>query len=234
VYPDHALLWKTAVTLFVARCGQVSVPGDVRSVVEAVYGDGALDDVPPALTHLANDADGNRQAARAHAWANLLTVGRGYDGEHHGWQHDVKTPTRLGEEQITLRLAKTAGDAVVPWCADPDTRRAWALSEVSVRRAKVDGVPKPESRDVRAAVERAVAAWPDWEREAVPVLVLEEAADLYADADATSDGGGPTLGAELARVERRRDVAVNRRRWQFGLRDELVARALASTPSGSG
>ena len=177
VYPDHALLWKTAVTLFVAQGGRVSVPGDVRSVVEAVYGDGALDDVPPALTRSASDADGERQAARSHAWANLLVVGRGYDGEHHGWQHDVKTPTRLGEEQITLRLAKLAGGAVVPWCADADPRRAWALSEVSVRRTKIDGVPKPESRDMRAAVERTMASWPEWEREAVPVLVLEKAAD---------------------------------------------------------
>ena len=177
VYPDHALLWKTAVTLFVAQGGRVCVPADVRSVVEAVYGDGALDDVPPALTRSASDADGERQAARAHAWANLLTVGRGYDGEHHGWQHDVKTPARLGEEQITLRLAKMAAGAVVPWCADPDPRRAWALSEVSVRRTKIDGVPKPESRDVRAAVDKTMASWPEWEREAVPVLVLEKAAD---------------------------------------------------------
>ena len=177
VYPDHALLWKTAVMLFVQQGGRVSAPGDVRSVVEAVYGDGALDDVPPALTRSASDAEGARQAARAHAWANLLTVDRGYDGEHYGWQHDVQTPTRLGEEQITLRLARMEGGTVVPWCADPDPRRAWALSEVSVRRTKIDGVPSPASREVRAAVESAKASWPEWEREAVQVLVLEKVVD---------------------------------------------------------
>jgi len=76
-------------------------------------------------------------------------------------------------------------------------------------------------------------ARPEAEREIRHRLRIRGPGRLYADADARSEGG-PTLGGELARIERRRDVAVNRRRWQFGMRDELVARAGAAAPSGSG
>jgi CRISPR-associated endonuclease/helicase Cas3 len=173
VYPDHGLLWKTAAVLFQAQAGELRVPDHVRAVVEAVYGEGALDDVPAALERSAVDAEGKRQAARAHAWANLLTVGKGYDGEHNGWQHDVKTPTRLGEEQSTFRLARIEAGRAVPWFPDADRRRAWALSEVSVRRARCSGVPPPDDAGRRSAVACAKACWPEWEREAIPILLLE-------------------------------------------------------------
>lgn len=52
---------------------------------------------------------------------------------------------------------------------------------------------------------------------------------LHADTDAERPDG-PGLGRAVARVERRRDIALNRRRWQFGLRDELVASQAGATP----
>lgn len=177
IYSNHALLWKTANVLFVERAGTIRVPEDVRAVVEAVYSEAALDDIPPALRRNAEEAEGECQASRAHAWANLLTLGAGYDGEHGGWQNDVKTPTRLGEEQITLRLARIEGGGIVPWCHDPDPRSAWVLSEVSVRRTRIKGVPEPTDREWRDAIERTMIRWPEWEREAIPILVLERASD---------------------------------------------------------
>lgn len=177
VYPDHALLWKTAIVLFEAQAGKVRVPEDVRAVIEAVYGERAVDDVPIELERAAVDAQGNRQAERSHAWANLLKVGDGYGGEHDGWQHDVKTPTRLGEETITLRLARFEAGVIVPWIADADPRLAWAFSEISVRRTKVATVPDSEDSRRRAAIERAKAAWPKWERDSIPILVVGPAGD---------------------------------------------------------
>ena len=90
-----------------------------------------------------------------------------------------------------------------------------------------------DAETVAAAFSAHDGERPEAEREIRRRLGIRGPGTLYADADSTSDGG-PTLGAELARVERRRDVVVNRRRWQFGMRDELVARAVATTPSGSG
>jgi hypothetical protein len=45
------------------------------------------------------------------------------------WEPDVRTPTRLGDAQITFRLAREARGSAVPWYQHEDTRRAWALSE---------------------------------------------------------------------------------------------------------
>lgn len=74
---------------------------------------------------------------------------------------------------------------------------------------------------------------PEVEHETRAGLSIHGPRMLYADTDAQADGG-PGLGGELIRVERRRDVALNRRRWQFGLRDELVARLSSAAPAGGG
>jgi len=61
--------------------------------------------------------------------------------------------------------------------------------------------------------------------------LLPETGTLYADADVRDWLGQDH---EVRRIERRRDAIVSRRRWQFGLRNELVAppaRAPRDTPS---
>jgi hypothetical protein len=42
-----------------------------------------------------------------------------------------------------LRLACIENAQLIPWCADPDPWRAWVLSEVSVRAARLAG-PAPD------------------------------------------------------------------------------------------
>jgi CRISPR system Cascade subunit CasD len=51
-------------------------------------------------------------------------------------------------------------------------------------------------------------------------MLLPHAGPVHADADAREWLGE---GLKLRRIERRRDAIVSRRRWQFGLRDELIA-----------
>jgi CRISPR system Cascade subunit CasD len=93
------------------------------------------------------------------------------------------------------------------------------------RKACPLGLP-PAPRIVAAAtLAEAFAGFdrelPEAERAARAHLRLAPAAGtVHADAEAR-----PWLGDALTlrRIERRRDRAVSRRRWQFGLRDELVA-----------
>jgi CRISPR system Cascade subunit CasD len=61
----------------------------------------------------------------------------------------------------------------------------------------------------------------------VHLALAPSSAPLHADADAST-----WLGEDhtVRRIERRRDAIVSRRRWQFGLRDELVA--LPARPPG--
>jgi hypothetical protein len=63
----------------------------------------------------------------------------------------------------------------VPWISeDGDPRRAWALSEVSLRKSRCSGASNPP--DVQNLVETAQHGWTLSERE-IPVAVLKPADD---------------------------------------------------------
>jgi CRISPR-associated endonuclease/helicase Cas3 len=161
VYRNHALLWLSALALF--EHGRVRVPEDVRALVEAVYGDADAEQwAPPALQRNVIQALGEAQAARSLAQANLLSVTKGYGGDHPGWDEDTRTPTRLGEEMTTLRLARLEGDRLVSWCPDAgDPHRTWALSEVAVRKYRVPEAAAPP-KGLRPLVERVMRE--EWTR----------------------------------------------------------------------
>src|ERR1700730_7193084 len=105
------------------------------------------------------DAIGRASADRTIAGHKLLALEKGYDWAGSKWERETKIETRLGDETITLRLARIDGGRVVPWIsADKgDGRRAWALSEVSLRRSRCSGVSNPP--DVQKLVEAAQHGW---------------------------------------------------------------------------
>jgi len=138
VYRDHGRLWLTARALFVR--GRVRVPQDVRELVEAVYGPDVR--VPHRLECNWFASTGERAAARVLAEQAILDPDRGYVADQ-VWDSDARTPTRLGEPMVTLRLARFAEGRLEPWCDDADRRRAWALSEVQVRANRLATVELP-------------------------------------------------------------------------------------------
>jgi CRISPR-associated endonuclease/helicase Cas3 len=156
VYRDHLLLWRSARVLFEA--GRIRVPEDVRPLVEAAYGPDAETGAPEALARNRQKAVGDAKAQRSFAEQNLLRVEFGYRLDSQPWLDEARIATRLGEETRILRLARWDGIEFTPWCYDPDPRRAWALSEVSVRGRRVSGVPAPTS-DLAEAVRKARQDW---------------------------------------------------------------------------
>ena len=70
---------------------------------------------------------------------------------------------------MTLRLAVLQQDQVDLYAQDPDSSRAWALSEVAVARYRIATCPPPVGMD--AAAEAARASWGRWERDS-PVVQL--------------------------------------------------------------
>jgi CRISPR-associated endonuclease/helicase Cas3 len=74
-------------------------------------------------------------------------------------------PTRLGDAQIVFRLARDENGAVVPWYPHEEPRRAWALSEVSVRATRLKGAQEDQ------AVKDAKKNWPAWDQD-IPMLLL--------------------------------------------------------------
>ncbi|MDW8125032.1 MAG: CRISPR-associated helicase Cas3', partial [Geminicoccaceae bacterium] len=109
VYRDHLRLWRSARALF-ARSA-LEIPGDVRALVEEVYAENG--EVPEGLERNWYASDGERKAAQALARQNALDPDRGYLAEG-AWDSDVRTPTRLGEPMITLRLARFEGGRIEP------------------------------------------------------------------------------------------------------------------------
>jgi CRISPR-associated endonuclease/helicase Cas3 len=163
VYPDHALLWRTARALFAASV--IETPEGIRPLVEAAYDREDPGAIPPGLANAANRAEGAELAAAGIAWQNLLKIDEPYDRRSGLWEPDVRTPTRLGDARVVLRLARGEGGHILPWCPHDDPRRAWALSQVSVRAARLKGAAED------AAMEAIKAQWPAWDRE-IPLLVL--------------------------------------------------------------
>jgi len=171
VYADHALLWRSARALLSA--GEIAVPDNIRALVEEAYDRDKPGAEPPGLNRAAFRAEGRRRAEQGVALLNLLSFEPPYRRDAGAWEPDVHTPTRLGERQTVLRLARIEDGRLVPWCGDGDARlRDWALSEISLRAARVAG-PAPDEQ-VQGLVEAERQSWPRWDQE-IPVLVLRRA-----------------------------------------------------------
>ena len=148
------MLWLSAKILF--EKGAIVSPQGVRALVETVYGAGARDRIPEGLRKNFDDNEGTAFGDSGHAENNLLDFFRGYcPGDNKFWSSDIRTPTRLGEEQTVFRLAFWAKDGLRPYANDHDPMRAWALSEVSVRvrRATGRGALAPEIETAASALE---------------------------------------------------------------------------------
>lgn len=169
VYDDTGILWRTARTL--ADIGAIGTPDGLRDLIEAVY---SSDETPAALQRAANNAEGNRRADAATAGYTTLNVWDGCDGNARHWMDDMRAPTRLGDMQTRLRLARATTDGkIVPWVIDRGPAwKSWELSEVSVSAHKVAPTVQAEPM-YRRAVDAAREAWGVFER-TLPVLPLTE------------------------------------------------------------
>lgn len=155
VYP-LADQWRTARVLF--DTAGIEAPSGLRALIEAVHGADAMP-VPDALQAAEIGVAGKGAAARGHAVQNIVDLGAGY---RMGGQanDDASYPTRLGEEQRVLVLARVENGVLRPWAgADRD---AWALSEVSARKSRLDALPLPDQS--APEILAITKDWPDWKR----------------------------------------------------------------------
>lgn len=169
VYKREDVLWRTARVVATER--GFEVPRRSRHLIEAVYGS---DDCPDALRGAADRAHGADHAGAGVARSLVLNADDGYHGDGVRWSSDLRTPTRLGEEQTTIRLAMRSPDGGLrPWSADGDTEwKRWTLSEVRTYATQVPWDTKAIERD-REAVSRLRSTWSRFEQ-GVVVAVLDE------------------------------------------------------------
>lgn len=133
VYRDHAALWRTAHWL---QRGFFRMPDDARDMVEGVFGD---DDVriaaPEVLQHSAIVEQGRQYGHASLAGFNAIDLETGYCRSGSDWPDDSRTPTRLGEEEISLRLARWDGGRWQPLLDFDDG--GWEWSTVKIRASLV-------------------------------------------------------------------------------------------------
>ena len=167
VYRHAGVMWRSAKALFDAGC--IDTPGSFRPLIERVY---ANEDVPSALEEKQIEDEGKEMGNRSLGQFNVVDLEGGYSSLSMDLSGTEDIGTRLGEETVTLRLARLAEGRLIPLCADDDPRKAWALSELRVREKFFDDTsPPPEDQ---ALQEQAKNDWPEWERREILIVVIEE------------------------------------------------------------
>jgi CRISPR-associated endonuclease/helicase Cas3 len=156
VYPDVGQLWRTQ-RLLEEFGGLPLASRSPRDLIEPVFGDDSLV-LPDVLVPASDAAQGKGSAARAIGFLNALKVGEFFRSAG-AWDSDIRTPTRLGEPGIAVRLARWRDGVLSPWCDDADPYRAWRMSELSLRASQFQAAVMP-SDDCAKAVEATRASWP--------------------------------------------------------------------------
>ena len=169
---DHQ--WLTAKAVF--NAGEIIAPTGIRALIETVHGDEKSTTVPEMLHEAQLKMEGKAHAEVGLALGNVVDGAVGYlTGTHGSVGNDALFPTRLGQPQVTLVLARREGGReggdLIPWAEDSDLATAWALSEISADRVRFKSLlPDQERSEIRSVK----ASWPDWRREACWVCPVEE------------------------------------------------------------
>jgi len=146
VYPSHGCLWLTARLL---KDKTMKMPDDARELIEAAFSEHA-DSIPEPLRQRDQNADAQWQADRSLAHINMLKLEEGYTATINQWREDMKTPTRLGGMETTVRLARWDGKTLVPWYNHGDF--PWDMSQVNLRGNLVNAEVEHDDPALAASV----------------------------------------------------------------------------------
>lgn len=176
VYDNPGHLWLSASVLH--KNGKIQLPEDARALVESVYGDDAQCGIPGKLREKSLKAEGAGRADSGLARHNALKIHAGFSADAAGnWWDEGKTPTRLGEETVTLYLARWQNNALTPW--RPDNKHPWESSSVPVRAYWVHAPDTAQSEippDALAACSEQLPAKGKW---GILLPLQETAAGLW-------------------------------------------------------
>ena len=134
VYPHIGQLWLTAQRLQQTPC--IEIPKDARALIEGVYAESAQSLIPEALQSDSLTALGEASCQRSYARAQALDFGQGYTWLSAGdkWSPEVEISTRIGNDSVTVALAKWVDGEPQPYAADAE--HPWPQSQLSVPRSQ--------------------------------------------------------------------------------------------------
>jgi len=132
------------------------MPEDARALIEAVYAEGAQDDIPVELQQASDEALAKQHAMQGMGTFNCLKLEKGYTrgsaGHNGGWDEEVRIPTRLGDDTVTVTLARLGAQGLIPYADHKDRKNAWALSQVSLPVQEWDKVSRLIPENMKRAV----------------------------------------------------------------------------------
>lgn len=160
VYRDD-YQWRTARIIF--KNGVIEMPAGLRNLIEAVHGR-HCEELPETLELKLQEAEGAAFAESAQAQLNVVVPKDGYlnMGIRGPVWSEEKFPTRLGQEDATLVLAKHGSAGLIPWCEADAPARAWMLSEVRCNRHRLTDELPDQSAEM---IVRIKEKWPKGKRE---------------------------------------------------------------------
>lgn len=170
VYPSHGCLWLTAQIL--AKKKVMKMPDDARELVEAAYSEKADDLIPEMLRKRDINAEAKWQADKSLAHINMLKLEEGYAATPNQWLEDMRTPTRLGEMETTVRLARWDGIKLNPMYEAE--RFPWDMSQVSIRSVKVSAEAEIKDAKLKEAVEQLKLTLPDKGKWSVLIPMMKQ------------------------------------------------------------
>ncbi len=189
VYPSHGRLWLTA-RLLLER-GRWEMPEDARLLVEAAYSPDEEERIPPQLLARDDEEDMKRKAERTLARINELKLEDGYAVTPNQWLDDTRTPTRLGELQTTIRLARWNGSKFTPWYAAGDF--PWEMSQVNIRASMVSAEDVPYDEQLNLAMVILKEHLPDHGKWSILVPLVESEEGVWKGAACGPKGEKVTL-----------------------------------------
>jgi len=117
----------------------------------------------------------------------------------------MRTPTRLGDTESTVRLARWDGTTLTPWYVDGDF--PWDMSQVSLRSAFVHAEAEHSDPALRAEIERLKPQLPDKGKWSI-LVPLSSAADGVWHGEAVDKNGrtvvlsyNPAIGVTITQEE---------------------------------
>ncbi|MDR1647163.1 MAG: CRISPR-associated helicase Cas3' [Zoogloeaceae bacterium] len=175
VYGHHGQMWLSAQAM---QGKEMRMPDEARSLIEAVFGDGA--DLPEALRANAERMEGQGYADASMAQMNALPFSGGYTRGSLDWWDEARAPSRLGETSVQVLLTCWENGNLRPWsqrvCSEP--RHAWAYSTLPVPERLISAGMEPGNPEQQRAYHELLENLPDKGRWSV-VLMLEKIEGIW-------------------------------------------------------
>jgi CRISPR-associated endonuclease/helicase Cas3 len=173
IYKNPAVMWRSAKIL--TEQGNINIPEYLRPMIEHVYQQDDVD-IPNEFLASLNEAEGNEYQRQSLAGFNVIDVAGGYMTCQHLGQ-DENIGTRDGDATITVRLARQAGNQLVPFHLEngADERLNWELSEIAVRQSWKEAVQA--SKTTGSALTALLKTWPEFEQDIAVLVIDDESVD---------------------------------------------------------